>query len=265
MAPCSGGARKGFSDHSLIPRGHALPSLSNSFKRREAPMAAFVDRRIPPQGSPFLAEAVLVHDIPGRLRLVAPALKNKPDRIAMLRARLGQLDAVRAIHFNALSGSVIVEYVTRTGARKAALGGAGRSRLPAAKVANMHARRHPRVPRRAGSADGRRPLRAQSRPGERDCGLDLTHNLSRPVATNRRARLLNRVVRTHPFTCANGGAHPREPLVSYRMDNSPVDSLPRLMIRAFGAHCQHRTHALQKPSCPLLNHGKRTPPGVAFV
>jgi hypothetical protein len=40
----------------------------------------------------------------------------------MLRARLGQLDAVRAIHFNALSGSVIVEYVARTGARKAALG-----------------------------------------------------------------------------------------------------------------------------------------------
>jgi hypothetical protein len=75
-----------------------------------------------PQGSPFLAEAVLVHDIPGRLRLVAPALKNRPDRIAMLRAHLGQLDAVCAIHFNTLSSSVIVEYVTRTGCREAMLG-----------------------------------------------------------------------------------------------------------------------------------------------
>jgi len=58
-------------------------------------------------------EAVLVHDIPGRLRLVAPALKNKPGWAAMLRARLASLDAVHAIHFNAMTDSVIVEYERR--------------------------------------------------------------------------------------------------------------------------------------------------------
>ena len=122
MAPCSGGARKGFRDHSLIPRGHALPSLSNSLSEGRHRWPPLLIVRSCHRDQPFLAEAVLVHDIPGRLRLVAPALRNKPDGIAMLRARLGQLDAVRAIHFNTLSGSVIVEYVTRTGSREAVLG-----------------------------------------------------------------------------------------------------------------------------------------------
>ena len=88
-------------------------------------MAGFIDRLAPAQGSLFptetVIEAVLVHDIPGRLRLVAPALKNKLGRAAMLRARLASLDAVHAIHFNAMTGSVIVEYDAGTGARKAVL------------------------------------------------------------------------------------------------------------------------------------------------
>ena len=103
-------------------------------------MAAFVDCPILPQGSPFLAEAVLVHDVPGRLRLVAPALRNKPDGIAMLRTRLGQLDAVRAIHFNTLSSSVIVEYVTRTGSREAC------SERWSKPVAGCEGREHARPP-----------------------------------------------------------------------------------------------------------------------
>jgi len=88
-------------------------------------MATFIDRLAPAQGSLFpteaVIEAVLVHDIPGRLRLVAPALKNKPGRAAMLRARLTSLAAVHSIHFNAMTGSVIVEYDAGTGARKAVL------------------------------------------------------------------------------------------------------------------------------------------------
>jgi hypothetical protein len=39
----------------------------------------------------------------------------------MLRARLASLDAVHAIHFNAMTGGVIVEYDAETGARKAVL------------------------------------------------------------------------------------------------------------------------------------------------
>jgi hypothetical protein len=40
---------------------------------------------------------------------------------------------------------------------------------------------------------------------------------------------------------------PPEPLVSYRINRQLSGwNLPPLMIRAFGAHCQLRTHALQQ-------------------
>ena len=83
-------------------------------------MAAFIDRLTPAPGS-FPAEAVLVHDIPGRLRLVAPVLKSKPDRAAMLCARLNRAHPVRAVHFNTLTGSIIVAYDSRSGGREAVL------------------------------------------------------------------------------------------------------------------------------------------------
>jgi Heavy metal associated domain 2 len=83
-------------------------------------MAPFLYGPTPAQGT-FVAEAVLVHDIPGRLRFVAPVLKHEPQRAAMLHSRLGQVEAVQAIHFNVLTGSVIIEYENRTGSREAVL------------------------------------------------------------------------------------------------------------------------------------------------
>ena len=83
-------------------------------------MAPLFDCLTPAQGSPP-AEVVLVHDVPGRLRFVAPVLKSEPDRAATLHTCLCQLDGVRAIRFNKLAGSVIVEYDTRTGTREAVL------------------------------------------------------------------------------------------------------------------------------------------------
>ena len=83
-------------------------------------MAPLFDGLTPAQGA-FLAEAVLVHDIPGRLRFVAPVLKSEPNRAATLHTCLGQLDGVQAIHFNKLTGSVIVEYDNGTDTREAVL------------------------------------------------------------------------------------------------------------------------------------------------
>jgi hypothetical protein len=80
-------------------------------------MALIIDRLTAAPGS-FLIEAVLVHDIPGRLRLVAPSLKGKPDQVGMLRARLKQADPVRAVHFNTLTGSIIVEYDIQVSSRE---------------------------------------------------------------------------------------------------------------------------------------------------
>jgi hypothetical protein len=56
------------------------------------------------------AEAFLVHDIPGRLRVVVPALRGDDHRAAALRADLQRLPAVRALQFNALTGSVLTAY-----------------------------------------------------------------------------------------------------------------------------------------------------------
>ncbi|HET6233776.1 MAG TPA: hypothetical protein VFE41_02250 [Acetobacteraceae bacterium] len=56
------------------------------------------------------AEAFLVHDIPGRLRIVVPALKGEDRRAVALRADLQRLPAVQALQFNALTGSVLMAY-----------------------------------------------------------------------------------------------------------------------------------------------------------
>src|SRR5262245_35448010 len=46
---------------------------------------------------------------------------------------------------------------------------------------------------------------------------------------------------------------PHEPLVSYRINRQLSEwNLPPLVIRAFGAHCQKRTHALQQKA-PLFD------------
>jgi hypothetical protein len=103
---------------------------------------------------------------------------------------LGQLDAVRAIHFNTLSGSVIVEYVTRTGSREAVLGALVEAGCRLRRSRTCTPAGTPEFPAARGSADVRRPLRAQSRPREGDCGLDLTHKLARSVQPTSRARPL---------------------------------------------------------------------------
>src|SRR5215831_18037748 len=47
---------------------------------------------------------------------------------------------------------------------------------------------------------------------------------------------------------------PHEPLVSYRINRHlPVWNLPPLVIRAFGALCENRTHALQQTTCAGCN------------
>jgi hypothetical protein len=84
-------------------------------------MAALIDRISVTPASSFPAEAILVHDIPGRLRVVLPALKDKPAQAALIRARLDRLDCVHATYFKAPSGSLVVEYDSRTHARDAVI------------------------------------------------------------------------------------------------------------------------------------------------
>jgi hypothetical protein len=77
-------------------------------------MAALIHLSVP-------FDAVVVHDIPGRLRVVASALKNDPASAALLRAWLDQLTHVHAVQFNALIGSVTIEYARCDGARETVL------------------------------------------------------------------------------------------------------------------------------------------------
>jgi hypothetical protein len=77
-------------------------------------MAALIDRLSVTPASSFTAEAILAHNIPGRLRVVMPALKDKPGQAALIRAQLDRLDGVHATYFNAPSGSLVVEYDSRT-------------------------------------------------------------------------------------------------------------------------------------------------------
>src|ERR1700726_1639728 len=75
---------------------------------------------------------------------------------------------------------------------------------------------------------------------------------------------------------SNPCSYPHEPLVSYRINRQLSGwILPPLMIRAFGAHCQLLTHALQRTDVHLvavfLDHlvgmmvlpGRVKPPGVS--
>jgi hypothetical protein len=49
--------------------------------------------------------------------------------------------------------------------------------------------------------------------------------------------------------------YPAEPLVSYQINRQLSGwNLPPLVIRAFGAHCQEATYALQQTALPLFDH-----------
>jgi hypothetical protein len=76
-------------------------------------------------------------------------------------------------------------------------------------------------------------------------------SLSRPAQASlalRPAGLLSRLKRPLSRGSSPSGC-PTEPLVSYRINRQLSGwILPPLMIRAFGAHCQQRTHAPQQIS-----------------
>jgi hypothetical protein len=81
-------------------------------------------------------------------------------------------------------------------------------------------------------------------------------SLSRPAQaslTLRPAGLLNRLKR--PLSRGSSPAgYPAEPLVSYQINRQLSGwNLPPLVIRAFGAHCQQRTHAPQQ-TMPSFDH-----------
>jgi hypothetical protein len=84
-------------------------------------MAALLNHLVPVPGVAPRAEAFLVHDIPGRLRVVVPALKGDDRRAAALCADLHRLQTVQALQFTALTGSVLVAYDGRVGGRDAIL------------------------------------------------------------------------------------------------------------------------------------------------
>jgi hypothetical protein len=91
--------------------------LSNQLEQQEAAMAAFLDHfnQVPGHvdqvsGGESRTDVFLAHDIPGRLRFVAPALKGDDRRAAALCVHLRRLPAVQALQFNVLTGSVLVAY-----------------------------------------------------------------------------------------------------------------------------------------------------------
>ncbi len=61
---------------------------------------------------------------------------------------------------------------------------------------------------------------------------------------------------------SNPRGYPHEPLVSYRINRQlSVWNLPPLVIRAFGAHCQKRTHASQQTGRNVSDeHDEIAPP-----
>jgi len=53
---------------------------------------------------------VLVHDVPGRLRLVAPHLKRKHRAAAALRRQVRSVEGVTCVSVSPITGSVIVHH-----------------------------------------------------------------------------------------------------------------------------------------------------------
>src|SRR6202047_4446462 len=82
-------------------------------------------------------------------------------------------------------------------------------------------------------------------------------SLSRPAQASLRLRpagLLSRLKRPLSRGSSPSG-YPAEPLVSYRINRQLSGwNLPPLMIRAFGAHCQFRTHAPQQTARRLQGY-----------
>ena len=82
-------------------------------------MAALLTCRFPVKGCSSAATAILVHDVPGRMRFVVAALKGDHARAAALRERLLATRLVRTADFNPITGSVVVTHDRLVEARDA--------------------------------------------------------------------------------------------------------------------------------------------------
>ena len=69
----------------------------------------------------FLAEARVVHDIPGRLRLAVAALRGDRARAEAAGMELGRRAAARRVEVNPLTGSIVIEHAPDAAARAAVL------------------------------------------------------------------------------------------------------------------------------------------------
>ena len=82
-------------------------------------MAALLTYRSPDKGFSPAATAILVHDVPGRMRFVVRALKRDHARGAALRERLLATRLVQTADFNPITGSVVVTHDQLVEARDA--------------------------------------------------------------------------------------------------------------------------------------------------
>jgi copper chaperone CopZ len=55
-----------------------------------------------------------VHNVPGRLRVRIPAVKNNPGKERDVQAVLGGVDGIESISVNTMTGSVVVKYDSKS-------------------------------------------------------------------------------------------------------------------------------------------------------
>jgi Heavy metal associated domain 2 len=84
--------------------------LSKQLEQQEAAMAAFLDHLDQVPVAAFRPDVFVAHDIAGRLRVIVPTLKGDDRRAAAVCSDLRRLPDVQALQFNALTGSLLVEY-----------------------------------------------------------------------------------------------------------------------------------------------------------
>ncbi|MBV8914974.1 MAG: hypothetical protein JOZ05_18285 [Acetobacteraceae bacterium] len=69
-----------------------------------------------------MPSAVLVHELPGRLRFSIQALRHNVQRATALRAQLAALPGVAAVSANALTGTLLVTHDGHTATRNQIVG-----------------------------------------------------------------------------------------------------------------------------------------------
>jgi copper chaperone CopZ len=55
-----------------------------------------------------------VHNVPGRLRVRIPAVKNNPGKGLDVRTVLRKVDGIESISINTMTGSVVIKYDSRS-------------------------------------------------------------------------------------------------------------------------------------------------------